>query len=222
MRVLVAEDDPVISQALLDAFQLEHFETVTIADGAEALHAIFSRSFDLILLDMMLPEQNGDQVLKHVRDANIQTPVIILSALDDIYTKVLAFDIGADDYMVKPFEFQELLARMKALLRKRKVETSTKLTYQDLLLDLPKHEVSRSGATLGLREKEMKILEYLMMHPEQVLTREMIMNYVWGHGVERATNVVDVHIHYLREKIDKPYRTQLVKTVNSVGYKLSK
>lgn len=222
MKILLVEDDPSVSRSLVYALRLERFEVILVGDGAAALRSAVAIPFDLIILDLLLPERSGDQVLKHLRDANVQTPVIILTGLLDLYTKIQLFDLGADDFMVKPFEFLELLARIKAVMRKQKIEMGSKLTYHDLLLDLRRHEATRNGEKLILREKEIKILEYFLMHPEQVLTREMIMNYVWGPSIERATNVVDVHIHYLREKMDKPYGTALVKTVSSVGYKLSK
>jgi DNA-binding response OmpR family regulator len=222
MKILLVEDDPDITQALLNVLRLEPFEVFAVGDGHATMRTIQSNTYDMVLLDLAIPKRSGDEVLKHIRDANMQLPVIIITATADIATKVRLFELGADDVLVKPFACAELVARIKSVLRKQKIEVSSKLSYHDILLDLKKHEASRNGQPIVLREKEIRILEYFLMHPEQVLTREMIMNYVWGPSVERIANVVDVHIHYLRERIDKPYDTPMVKTVSNVGYKLCK
>lgn len=221
MKLLLAEDDELMAKALSTLLREEHWEVQHVSDGATALRALFGRQYDLLILDLMLPVRNGDQVIQHMRDANLQTPTIVLSGVADVQSKVRLLGLGADDYLVKPVAFAELKARIQATMRKRKVEIGSHLEYHDISLDLGKHQVSRGGKPIQLREKQIGILQYFLMRPEQVLTREMILNYVWGPTVERYTNVVDVHIHHLREKIDKPYSVRLLKTVNSVGYKLS-
>jgi DNA-binding response OmpR family regulator len=222
MKILLAEDDLLMAKALCALLSEEHWEVEHVEDGEAALRAAFVRQYDLLIIDLMLPVQDGSQVLKHLRDANMQTPVIILTGLADVENKVRLLGLGADDYLVKPVAFAELKARILAAMRKQKIEAGKHLNYQDIYFDLERHEVVRAGQKIELREKQINILQYFLMHPEQVLTREMILNYVWGPTVERYTNVVDVHIHHLREKIDKPYSVRLLKTVNSVGYKLSK
>ena len=149
-------------------------------------------------------------------------PVIVVTGVGDMATKVRVFGLGADDYVTKPFEFAELMARVRAALRRHNVEVLDVVNFDDISIDFKAHQVTRRGEVVPMREKEIKLLEYLIRHEGQVLTREMIKNYVWGPTVERYTNVVDVHIHHLREKIDKPYSTTLVKTVSTVGYKLSR
>ncbi|MBU6447976.1 response regulator transcription factor, partial [Patescibacteria group bacterium] len=178
--------------------------------------------YDCILLDLLLPEKNGDEVCKNLRNADFNVPIIAITALADLNSKMKLFNLGADDYLTKPFELQELVARIKAALRKQNAQISSVLSYDDIRLDLNRRQAARRGKIVDLRDKELKILEYMMRHAEQVLTREMILNYAWGPSVERITNVVDVHVHNLREKIDKPFNTKTLRTVNSVGYKLYK
>ncbi len=221
MKILVIEDDPAIAKVLGIALRSERIEVDHALNGITGLRMAVSSGYDAIVLDLMLPDKNGEEVCKQLRNAGVTTPIIAISAISDLNTKVKLFGVGVDDYVTKPFEFQELLARIKSNLRKQKVEVGSILTYADLRLDMKKHEVHRDNKLIDLREKEIKILEYLMRHAEQVLTREMILSYVWGPGVERITNVIDVHMHHLREKVDKPFTRKLIKTVNNVGYKLS-
>lgn len=222
MKVLLIEDDQSIAKAVSWGLRNERFNVDYAPNGTIGLRMAVSNAYDLIILDLLLPDKNGDQICAQLRNANFTTPIIVLTALGDINSKVKLFGIGADDYLTKPFEFQELLARIKAAMRKQKIELGNMLMYEELRLDLRKHEVTRDGNKIELREKEIKILEYLMRHAEQVLTREMILNYVWGPTVERYTNVVDVHMHHLRKKIDKPYGKKLLKTISNVGYKIGK
>ena len=222
MKALLIEDDQGIAKVLGLALREERFDVDHAPDGAKGLRMAVASGYDIIILDLLLPEKNGDEVCKQLRNAGIQTPIIALTALSDLNTKVRLFNLGVDDYVTKPFEFQELFARIKSCLRKQKIEVDSLLKYEDLILDMKKREVSRAEQKIDLRDKEIKILEYLMRHAEQVLTREMILNYVWGPGIERITNVVDVHMHHLRDKIDKPFSKKLLKTINNVGYKISK
>ena len=222
MRILLIEDDESIAKIVTWGLRNERIAVDHAPEGISGLKMASSNAYNLIILDLMLPGKNGDEIARQLRNANMNTPIIVLTALGDLHTKIKLFNLGADDYVTKPFEFEELLARVKSSLRKQRIEVSSILHYDDLQIDLKKHEVLRKGKKVDLREKEIKILEYMVRNAEQVLTREMIMNYVWGPTVERFTNVVDVHIHHLREKIDKPYNSNLVKTVNSVGYKISK
>ena len=222
MKILLIEDDYSIAKIIILGLRNERIYVDHAPDGISGLKMAASTAYDLIILDLLLPGKNGDEICRQLRNANYNTPIIVLTALNDLNSKIKLFNLGADDYITKPFEFEELLARIKSSMRKQKIELGAVLLYDELKIDLKKHEVTRKGNKIDLREKEIKILEYLMRNAEQVLTREMILNYVWGPSVERFTNVVDVHIHHLREKIDKPYNPKLVKTVSNVGYKISK
>lgn len=222
MKILLIEDDPEIAKIVSWGLKNERYEVDHAVDGMIGLKMALSTPYDLIILDLLLPGKNGEDICKHLKMANENISIIALTALGDLSTKIKLFNYGADDYMTKPFEFEELLARIKSCMRKKKIEVNSTLVLGDLKLDMKSREVERNGEKIELRDKEIKILEYLMRHQGQVLTREMILNYVWGPAVERYTNVVDVHVHHLRDKIDKPYGTRLIKTVNNVGYKLSK
>jgi|SRR5579872_190067 len=223
MKILLIEDDSAIAKLITWGLRNERIDVDHAPDGMTGLKMAASSGYDLIILDLLLPgNKNGDEVCKQLRNANYNTPIIVLTALSDLGSKIKLFNLGADDYMTKPFEFEELFARIKVLMRKQKVELGNQLAYEDIKIDLKRHEVTKRGNPVPLREKEIKILEYLIRNAEHVLTREMILDYVWGPATERFTNVVDVHIHHLREKIDKPFKTKLVKTVSNVGYKISK
>ncbi|MDB4939582.1 MAG: response regulator with CheY-like receiver domain and winged-helix DNA-binding domain [Candidatus Doudnabacteria bacterium] len=222
MKALIIEDDPSVAKVILMGLRNERIDCDHAPDGATGLRMAVANTYDVIILDLLLPSKTGEDVCRQLRNANFNMVIIALTALTDLSTKIKMFNLGIDDFLGKPFEFPELFARIKSSLRKQQVEIASVLVYDDLNLDLKKHEVTRNGNKIELRDKEIKILEYLMRHAEQVLTREMILNYVWGPSVERFTNVVDVHMHNLRDKIDKPFGTKTVRTVNNVGYKLKK
>jgi DNA-binding response OmpR family regulator len=222
MKVLLIEDEETISKEVTLALREERFDVDRTPDGAVGLKMAVANTYDLIIMDLLLPSKNGDEICKQLRNATINTPIIAVTALTDLHTKIKLFNLGVDDYLTKPFQFEELFARIKSCLRKQNVEVSSVLEYDDLKLDLKRREASRAGKKIELRDKELRILEYLMRHAEQVLTREMILSYVWGPGIERFTNVVDVHMHHLRDKVDKPFDKKLLRTVNNVGYKICK
>lgn len=222
MKILLIEDEPAIAKIVSSALRYERISVDIARCGKAGLRLAVANKYDLIILDYKLPDKNGDEVCTQLRSANFDLPIIILSAIGDSENKVRLLDIGADDYITKPFQLAELFARIRVALRKQKIEFGTILSYDDLRLDLKKHSVERRGNKIQLRDKEIRILEYMMRHPEQVLTREMILSYAWGPNTERFTNVVDVHMHYLRDKVDKPFGEPMIQTVNNVGYKLSK
>ena len=222
MKILLVEDDPAISKLISWGLRDERIDVDAAPDGMTGIRMAAAGAYDLVILDLLLPGRTGEEVCKQLRNAGFTMPIIILTALGDLQSKVRLFNLGADDYITKPFEFDELYARIRALMRKQKIELGNTLAYGDIKIDLKKQYVTKSGSPIDLRQKEIKILEYMVRNAEQVLTREMILNYVWGPATERYTNVVDVHIHHLREKIDKPFKSKLIKTVSSVGYKLSK
>ncbi|TSC66654.1 MAG: winged helix family two component transcriptional regulator [Candidatus Doudnabacteria bacterium Gr01-1014_77] len=222
MKILLIEDELAIAKIISSALKYERI-TVDIARcGNAGLRMAVANKYDLIILDYKLPDKNGDEICLQLRNASFDLPIIVLSAINDYENKVKLLDVGADDYITKPFELAELFARIKAALRKQRIEFGTILSYDDLRLDLKRHSVERQGNKIRLRDKEIKILEYMMRHAEQVLTREMILSYAWGPNTERFTNVVDVHVHNLRDKVDKPFGIHTIQTVNNIGYKLSR
>lgn len=222
MKILLIDDDPAIIKILNIALQNEGYQVDYTSSANQGLKLGVTGAHDAIILDLTLPDNRGENVCAKLRALKISTPIIALTAIGDMETKVRMFDLGVDDYLTKPFEFPELFARLKSLVRKQKIPTDEIIRYGDLQLDIKKQRVERDGNVIKLRDKEMKILEYMLLHAEQVLTREMILNYVWGPNIERFTNVVDVHLHHLRDKIDKPFPAKLFKTINNVGYKISK
>ena len=222
MHILVAEDEPRLA-SLLRRVLTEERHTVDIAnDGAVAYDLAASDTYDLVILDVMLPEMDGVEVCRLMRDDGVQTPVLMLTARGAIEDRVRGLNAGADDYVVKPFAMEELLARVNALLRRRErdIDTAAELRVADLTLDLVRHEVRRDGRIIELTAKEFALLDYLMRHPGQVLTRTQITDHVWRYDLDALSNVVDTYIHYLRDKIDKGFSRPLIKTVRGVGYKI--
>jgi DNA-binding response OmpR family regulator len=177
--------------------------------------------FDLIVLDVMLPRRDGIEVAATLRARNVATPILMLTARDAVDDRIRGLDSGADDYLVKPFAFGELLARLRALSRREPLVTNPTLRVASLTLDTTTRIVERQGQVIDLTNKEYALLEYLMRHPNQVLTRTMIAEHVWNYNFDNATNVIDVHIRYLRRKIDDPFRDKLIQTVRGAGYRIS-
>jgi heavy metal response regulator len=221
MRVLVVEDERKIADFIRKGLS-EHGYAVDVAyDGEEALDWPSVADFDIVILDIMLPVRDGIEVCRELRRRGIQTPVLMLTARDAIEDRVRGLDSGADDYLVKPFAFAELLARLRALARRERSALDARLQAGDLVLDTTTREVSRQGQLMTLTSKEYALLEYLMRHPNQVLTRTMIAEHVWNYDFDNATNVIDVHIRNLRRKIDDPFPTKLIQTVRGAGYRIS-
>ncbi len=222
MHILVVEDEKRLA-ALLRRVLIEERHTVDLAyDGAEGLDLALSGTYDCIVLDWMLPEMDGITVCREVRAEGVTTPVLMLTARGAVEDRVTGLNTGADDYLVKPFAMEEFLARVGAALRRRErtLDANTTLQIQDLALDLVRHEVTRHGRQITLTAKEFALLEYLMRHPGQVLTRTQITDHVWRYDLDGLSNVVDTYIHYLRDKIDKGFPHALIKTVRGVGYKI--
>src|SRR4051812_16282589 len=202
--------------------EAEHYEVTVATTGEEGFFLANQSSFDLLLLDLMLPRRDGIDVLATLRKRGIQTPIFVLTAKDTVEDRVIGLDQGADDYLTKPFAFSELLARIRALLRRGRMDQILKLQHEDLEMDLVTHKVSRGVKLLDLTAKEFEILEYLLRHSGAVVSREMFARDVW-HTTARATpldNVIDVTIARLRRKIDEPYERKLLHTVRGVGYML--
>ncbi len=221
MKILLIEDDQDIASHLISGLRSEYINVDYAEDGGLGLKMANSHAYDIIICDLILPDKNADEITQNLRSAGKSTPIIVLSAVPDAETKIKLLSLGVDDYVTKPFNFQELLARIRTILRKYKINSDTVLNCENLHFDLKKHIVTRDGQKIILRHKELQILEYLLRHAGQVLTREMILDYVWGPSIERYTNVVDVHVHHLRKKIDHPFENKLIKTVSNLGYKLS-
>ena len=217
MRVLLVEDESRIADFIARGLT-EHGYAVDVAtDGEDALSWTDTTPFDLIVLDVMLPRLSGIAVCRTLRDRGITIPILMLTAMDGVEQRVRGLDSGADDYLVKPFAFEELLARLRALIRRPAQAAGPVLTVGDLRLDTVTLEVSRQGMVISLTAKERALLEYLMRHKDQVLTRTMIAEHVWNYNFEALTNVIDVHVRNIRRKIDERFATKLIQTVRGTS-----
>jgi DNA-binding response OmpR family regulator len=222
MHILVVEDEQRLA-ALLKRVLTEERHTVDVAhDGNTGLDLAVSDTYDLVVLDVMLPGRDGMAVCRQMRHDHVMTPVLMLTARGAVEDRVQGLNIGADDYLTKPFAMEELLARVNALLRRRDrtFETTPQLQVGDLTLDLVSHEARRGGRIIELTAKEFALLEYLMRHRGQVLTRTQIIDAVWRYDFDNLSNIVDIYIHYLRDKIDQGFSRALIKTVRGIGYKI--
>ena len=218
MRILVVEDEVNLNDIIVKKLKLEHYGVDSCFDGKEALDYIFSAEYDVILLDIMLPKLDGFEVLKKIRNKNIKTPVLLLTARDGIEDRVQGLDFGADDYLVKPFAFDELLARIRVLLRRNTDNASNNFTLSNLTVNCNSHEVFRDNTSIKLSTREFTILEYMIRNKEKVLSREKIEQHIWDYNYEGGTNVVDVYIRYLRKKIDDNFSPKLIHTIRGIGY----
>jgi heavy metal response regulator len=221
MRVLVVEDEPKISAFIRKGLEEEHYSVDVAGDGEEALDMAAAAEYDLIVLDILLPKLDGLSVCRELRQSGIRTPVLMLTAKDAVDDRVTGLDIGADDYLVKPFAFKELLARLRALTRRPPDVHGAVLELADLKLDTVSREARRGGQAVDLTPREYTLLEYMLRHPNQVLTRTMIAENIWGYDFYSESNVLDVYIRNLRRKLDDPYPVKLIHTIRGVGYKLS-
>ncbi len=222
VRVLIVEDEKKVAKALREGLEAEHYDVRVACTGEEGFFLVNHESFDLVVLDLMLPRRDGLEVLTTLRKRGLQTPVLILTAKDTIEDRVHGLDSGADDYLVKPFAFPELLARIRALLRRGRPDQILKLQQDDLAMDLVTRKVVRAGQPLELTVKEFELLEYLLRHVGHVVSREMLASDVWRVSA-RATpldNVIDVTVARLRRKIDDPFEKKLLHTVRGVGFVL--
>jgi len=218
-KLLVVEDNAPLAKSLRGWLGKQYQVSVAVT-GQEALDLLEQEEFTAIILDLGLPDMPGQDVCSEIRSRDIKAPVLVLTANDEVNAKVNLLDLGADDYLLKPFYIGELQARLRALLRRStdSSNVSNVLKVGDLSLDLARRQVERSGETLQLRRKEFDILEYLMHNRGTVVTRSMIINNAWEAGSDRWNNTVDVHMKYLRDKVDKPFKTKLIKTAYGVGY----
>lgn len=222
MRILVVEDEVKIAQAVKKGLELKGYAVDMVHDGQTGLSYAVDADYDLVVLDRMLPGMDGVEVCRQVRAQGVQTPILMLTARGTIGDKVEGLNSGADDYLVKPFSFDELTARVKALLRRPAVHTGTNIKVGDLSLDTVSYEVSRGDTPIKLSQKEFALLEYFMHHPGQVITKDMIINHVWDEEAVVLPNTVEVYIGYLRNKIDRPFPDEkpMLETLRGFGYKL--
>jgi DNA-binding response OmpR family regulator len=220
MKILFIEDDKELAETLKE--ELENYFTVDLAfSGEEGEYASFVNGYDLIIIDYNLPGLNGIELCKKIRVGRIKIPVLMLTGEVEVTKKIEALNAGVDDYLTKPFVFGELLARIKALLRRPpQTMRSNIISIKDLVIDLDNQQVMRNGKHISLRKKEFQLLEYLARNVGRVITRDMILDHVWDSIEEPVTNTIDVHIKYLRDHIDKEFDKKLIKTVHGMGYKL--
>ena len=222
MLVLLVEDEQKIAYAIKRGLEQEHYAVDVAYDGKEGLSLALSHNYDLILLDRMLPGGlDGSDICREVRAKGIRTPILLLTALDGLRDKVSGLDSGADDYLVKPFAFEELLARLRSLLRRPEPLQSNVLLVENLSLDTSTYEVKRAGKIISVTSKEYSLLEYLMRHPGRIISKEAIISHVWDYDADILPNTVEVYVGYLRNKIDKPFGLPpLLQTVRGFGYRL--
>ncbi len=218
MRILVVEDEKKVASFIKRGLEEESYVVETAGDGEEGLSMAIEKKFDLIILDWMLPKRDGMSFLKELRERSMATPVLMLTAKDTVEDIVVGLETGSDDYLTKPFAFAELLARVKALIRRSEMDRGAELHFADLRIDPVTHKVWRGEKEIDLTAKEYGLLEYFMRNPNQVLTRTMIADHVWDYTFDSFTNIIDVYVNYLRKKIDRDATVKLIHTVRGVGY----
>ena len=224
MRILVIEDEKNLNNIIVKKLVVEKYGVDSCFNGDDALDYIFSAEYDVIISDIMLPGIDGFEILKTIREKGIKTPVLLLTALDGIEDRVKGLDYGADDYLVKPFAFDELMARIRVLLRRNSTNgnsnASNVFSIANLTVNCNSHDVFRDDVPIKLSTREFTILEYMIRNKERVLSREQIEQHIWNYDYEGGTNVIDVYIRYLRKKIDKNFEPKLIHTIRGVGYVL--
>lgn len=220
MRILLVEDEKRIANFIERGLKENHYAVDVASDGEKGFFMAEVNIYDLIILDVMLPEKDGISVCRELRKKKIGVPILILTAKDTVRDKVSGLDSGADDYLTKPFAFEELLARIRVLLRRKDGIKATILKASDLELNQLTHEVTRAGRKIDLTSKEYALLEYLMINANHIVTRTMISEHVWNESFDSFTNIIDVYINYLRSKIDKGFRKELIHTLRGTGYVL--
>jgi DNA-binding response OmpR family regulator len=221
MRLLIVEDNPRLRHSIKLSLEESGYVVDAAADGVEGQEFAELTPYDAIVLDIMLPKRDGLEVCRNLRSQRLRTPILLLTARDAVEDRVKGLDSGADDYLVKPFSLDELLARLRALLRRDAPDKTGLLTAADLELDPATHTVRRGGKPLDLTSKEFSLLEYLLRNPNWLITREMAESHVWDYGEASASNLVDVYIRRLRRKVDDPFDVKLIETVRGFGYRLT-
>lgn len=218
-RICLIEDEQKVASFITKGLEEQGYNVKTAGDGTSALKLLQQEQFDLLIMDVMLPDTNGIELCRTVRQKDTQTPILMLTALNQVHDKVAGLKAGADDYLVKPFHFSELLARMEALMRRNKnAEENHVLTFDDLTLDTWSKTAERAGKKITLTAKEYTLLELFMQNPNKILSREYIAEKVWEIGFDTGTNFIDVYVNYLRKKIEKDFKSKLIHTVIGMGY----
>jgi two-component system, OmpR family, response regulator len=220
MRVLLVEDDAKLARAIARGLRHEGYAVDLVGDGEAALMSAGVWSYDAIVLDVMLPERDGLDVCATLRGRDCWAPILMLTARGQVGDRIRGLDVGADDYLSKPFDFGELLARLRALVRRAPASRPVRLEVGDLVVDPSTHEVSRAGVPVTLTAREFAVLEYLARHAGQAITRTAVLDHVWDENFEGATNIVDVYVGYLRRKLEQPSDRPLIRTIRGVGYAL--
>lgn len=221
MRILLVEDEPRFAELVRRGLVAEGFLVEVEHDGRNGFELAVAGGFDVLILDIMLPGMSGYEIVRGLRQSEVWTPVMMLSAKDGEYDLADAFDLGADDYLIKPFSFVVLIARLRALLRRGAPERPAVLRVDDLELDPARHRVTRGGTEIELTPREYSVLEFLMRHRDAVVTKQEILQSVWDVNYEGDDNIVEVYVGYLRRKLDVPFRTRTIRTVRGVGYQLA-
>ncbi len=218
MKILVIEDEKKVANFIKRGLEEDGYKGTIVTDGAEGCKVAMGGEFSLVIMDWMLPKKDGLTIVKELRDAGRQIPVLMLTARGSTDDIVSGLDAGSDDYLTKPFAFAELVARVRALVRRSELDRGAEIVFADLRLDPVTHKVWRGGKEIDLTAKEYGLLEYLVRNPNQVLSRAMIAEHVWDYAFDSFTNIIDVYVNYLRKKIDKDYSTKLIHTVRGQGY----
>lgn len=218
MRILVVEDDVSLNRLITEKLKKEHYTVDSCFMGDEAVAFIDGAEYDLVILDIMLPKVSGLEILSHIRSSQKQISVLLLTAKDSTEDKVRGLDLGADDYMAKPFAFEELLARVRVLIRRKAPQSSHVYRVADLVVDDKAKTVTRGGTPVSLSSKEFNILLYMIMHAGKVLSRETLNQHMWNYDYEGSSNIIDVYIRYLRKKIDEGHEKKLIHTIRGQGY----
>ncbi len=220
MRILVVEDEKKLNELISSKLKLEHYSVDSCYDGTDALDYLRGAEYDAVVLDIMLPGMSGLDVLRHIRRKDDRTPVLLLTAKDSIEDRVKGLDTGADDYLVKPFAFDELMARIRVMIRRGSQSISNVFTLADLAVDCDARTVTRGGIPITLSSKEFSVLEYMIRNAGTVLSRDKISRHIWNYDYEGGSNVVDVYIRYLRKKLDEGHTPKLIHTIRGAGYVL--
>ena len=221
MRILIIEDEKNIADALMRALCEQHYSVDISLTGKEGMYLAEVNDYDLIILDIMLPDISGWDVCRELRQEKFTTPIMMLTALDTVENKIRGLDEGADDYLTKPFDLGELLARARSLMRRQSSQKTSIIEIADIVIDTSERTVKRAGKDIKLSAKEFALLEYFVMNKNKVLTREMISEHVWDMNFDPQSNVIDSFVRFLRQKIEKDFDVQLIQTIRGVGYKLS-
>lgn len=221
MKILVVEDEHIIATSIKKGLEQEHYTVDLAFDGLEGFDLASTGDYDLILLDIMLPQMDGLDICRQLRQDKIHTPILMLTARGQTDDKVTGLNTGADDYLTKPFAFEELLARIRALARRPQTATTETLSVGDLSINLSTYEVTRQNKSIALSSKEYSLLECLMRHANKILSKDQLIQHVWSYESDILPNTVEVYIRNLRQKIDQPFKQKLIKTVRGFGYKIS-